>query len=104
MRRSVLAAVAALALAPAAFADSFQPADVLVYTRWKYVWNAKARVAVPKGAYHHLSTEIGAEQVRRYFGDKGYSCLVTDDPAVWDSDAFKKAKCVFFLNTQQAWS
>ena len=100
MRRSVLAAVAALALAPAAFADSFQPADVLVYTRWKYVWNAKTRVAVPKGAYHHLSTEIGAEQVRRYFGDKGYSCLVTDDPAVWDSDAFKKAKCVFFLNTQ----
>ena len=34
MRRSVFAAMAALALAPAAFADAFQPADVLVYTRW----------------------------------------------------------------------
>ncbi len=100
MRRSVFAAMAALALAPAAFADAFQPADVLVYTRWKYVWDAKAGVAAPRGAYHHVSTEVGAEQVRRYFGEKGYSCLVTDDPAVWESDAFRKAKCVFFLNTQ----
>ena len=63
MRRFVLAAVAALALAPAAFADAFQPAEVLVYTRWKYVWDAKAGVATPRGAYHHVSTEVGAVSV-----------------------------------------
>ena len=98
MRCSAFAALAALALAPAAFADAFQPADVLIYTRWKYVWNAKAGVAVPKGAYHHISTEVGAEQVRRYFGERGYSCLVTDDPAFFTSAAMKNLKLVFLCN------
>ena len=100
MKKPLLAIAAALALASAVFADAFAPADVLVYTRWKHVWNPNTKTVTPKGAYHHLSTEAGAEQVRQYFGERGLSCLVTDDPAVWDSDAFKKAKCVFFLNTQ----
>ena len=99
MRRLPLSLVAALAFAPAAFAAAFEPADVLVYTRWQYRLDPKTGVVAPQGAYHHFSTEVGAEQVRRYFGEKGYSCLVTDDPAVWTSDALGKAKCIFFLNT-----
>ena len=89
-----------LAAATAAFA----PADVLVYTRWQYVKNqetgevAKSGTAPWAKAYHHESTEQGAEEVRRYFTANGLKCLVTDDPAVFESDAMKSFKAVMLCN------
>jgi type 1 glutamine amidotransferase len=100
MKRLVFAFLAMMSFVSAAYAADFKSADVLIYMRWKYVWNSKTGIVTPKGAYHHVSTEIGAEHVRKYFEQRGYSCLVTDNPEVWTSDALKKAKCIFFLNTQ----
>ena len=102
-RHIVFAAAAAASLGMCA-AD-FKPADVLVYTRWDHVKNQKTG-EVKKGGfdaktrpYHHESTEQGAEEVRRYFTANGYSCLVTDDPAVFVSDAMKTFKLVMLCNT-----
>ncbi len=94
------AAFAASVMAVAAF----EPADVLVYTRWQWVRNQKTGEVAKGGtapwakAYHHESTEQGAEEVRRYFTANGLTCLVTDDPAVFVSDAMKKFRCVMLCN------
>ena len=72
--------------------------DVLVYTRWQWVKNQKTGEVVAKGAYHHASTEQGAEEVRRYFTANGLTCRVTDDPAFFTSDAMKKLKCIVLCN------
>ena len=83
---------------------SFKSADVLVYTRWQYVKNqqtgevAKSGTAPWSKPYHHESTEQGAEEVRRYFTANGLSCLVTDDPAVFTSDAMGKFKAIMLCN------
>ncbi len=93
---------AVLALCAAALnlvAADFTPADVLVYTRWQHVKNPKTGEVVPKGAFHHQSTEVGAEEIRRYFTANGLSCLVTDQPAVFTSDAFKKVRCIVLACT-----
>ena len=74
------------------------PVDVLVYTRWQWVKNQKTGEVVAKGAYHHASTEQGAEEVRRYFTANGLTCRVTDDPAFFTSDAMKKLKCIVLCN------
>lgn len=86
----------------ASFADFAPPAegfDVLIYTRWRYVHDRKTGKVVPKGAYHHLSTEAGAVEIDRYFKAKGYRTFVTDDPKVFDLEAFKRCKCVIFQCT-----
>ena len=80
-------------------AAAFAPADVIVYTRWKYVRNPQTGEVVAKGAFHHESTEVGAEEVRRYFTANGLSCLVTDDPAVFTSEAMKKVRCILLCAT-----
>ena len=83
----------------ASFADFTPPEgdfDVLIYTRWKYVHDWKAGTVVPKGAYHHQSTEAGAAEIDRYFKAKGYRTFVTDDPKVFDLPAFARCKCTVF--------
>ena len=103
MKKIVL--MATVAAGAALMAAEFKPADVLVYTRWQYMKN-QATGEVKKGGfdkrtkpYHHKSTEQGAEEVRRYFTANGYSCLVTDDPAVFTSEAMKSFKLVMLCNT-----
>ena len=84
---------------------AFKPVDVLIYTRWQYVKNqqtgevAKSGTAPWSKAFHHESTEQGAEEVRRYFTANGLSCLVTDNPAFFTSDAMKKLRCIVLCNT-----
>ena len=102
MKKIVL--MAAVAAGAALMAAEFKPADVLVYTRWQYVKN-QATGEVKKGGfdkrtkpYHHVSTEQGAEEVRRYFTANGLSCLVTDDSAVFTSGAMKTFKAIMLCN------
>ena len=96
--------LASLLAAGAIFAAEFKPVDVLVYTRWQYVKNKKTGEVAKSGtvkwakAYHHTSTEQGAEEVRRYFTANGLSCLVTDDPKFFTSDAMKKLKLIMLCN------
>jgi len=110
MRKIVFAAMAAILLMDpqlvAAAEDGtkpaptgFKPADVLIYTRWQFVKNQQTGEVVAKGAFHHESTEVGAEEVRRYFTANGYSCLVTDDPAFFTSEAMAKLRCIVLCNT-----
>ena len=88
------------AAALAATAAEFAPADMLIYTRWRYVRDEKTgEVSPDRDAYHHESTEQGAEEMRRYFTANGRSCLVTDDPAVFVSDAMKGVKCIVLACT-----
>ena len=94
MRNLVAAAALALAAAPAGAEDG--AADVLVYTRWRFVRDPQTGAVAAKGAYHHESTEQGAEEIRRYFNANGHVCRVTDDPAVFVSDGFAKVRCVVF--------
>ena len=94
----MMTALCALALNTVGAAD-FKPADVLVYTRWQYVKNPQTGQVVKKGAFHHTSTEAGAEEIRRYFTANRFSCLVTDNPAVFVSPAMKKIRCVVFACT-----
>ena len=94
--------VVAFALCAAALnlvGAEFAPADVLVYTRWQYVRNPKTNQVVAKGAFHHESTEVGAEEIRRYFTANGLSCLVTDKPEVFTSEAMKKVRCIVLACT-----
>ncbi len=105
MKARYIVFAAAAAASHVMCAADFKPADVLVYTRWDHVKNQKTG-EVKKGGfdaktrpYHHESTEQGAEEVRRYFTANGYSCLVTDDPAVFVSDAMKTFKLVMLCNT-----
>jgi len=91
--------IGACCLALGAMAAEFKPADVLVYTRWQYVKNPKTGEVVAKGAFHHESTEVGAEEIRRYFTANGLSCLVTDQPEVFTSPAMKKVRCIVLANT-----
>ena len=102
MKKIVL--MAAVAAGATLMAAEFKPADVLVYTRWQYVKN-QATGEVKKGGFdkrtrpfHHKSTEQGAEEVRRYFTANGLSCLVTDDSAVFTSDAMKTFKAIMLCN------
>ena len=97
MRIAIIAVAAFAALA--SFADFTPPEgdfDVLIYTRWKYVHDWKTGKVVPKGAYHHHSTEAGAVEIDRYFKSKGYRTFVTDDPKVFDLPAFARCKCTVF--------
>lgn len=97
MKALVLAIVGMILNAGAA---EFAPADVLVYTRWQYVLNPKTgKGEVSSEAYHHESTELGAEEIRRYFTANGYQCLVTDDPAVFTSAAMAKVRCIVLACT-----
>jgi len=96
-RTTFVSAVAAM-LAGWAQLVAAEPVDVLVYTRWQYVKNQKTGEVAAKGAYHHESTEQGAEEVRRYFTANGLSCRVTDDPSFFTSDAMKALKLVFLCN------
>ena len=96
VRLLTAAALCALSL-PLLAADA--PAKVLVYTRWKWVKNQQTGAVVDKGAFHHTSTEAAADEISKYFNANGYPCLVTDDPAVFLSDAFKSIKCVVFAVT-----
>ena len=104
MKSLAFAAVAALVTTAACAEDQFAPADVLVYTRWQYVKNqqtgevAKSGTAKWSKAYHHTSTEQGAEEVRRYFTANGLKCLVTDNPAVFTSGAMAKFKAIMLCN------
>lgn len=69
-----------------------KPFDTLVYTRWK--WHRDRTGAVkPKGSYHHFSTEAGAGQIARYFAEKGRIVRVTDDPAIFLTEAFRNCRC-----------
>ena len=98
----IASVVVAASAALSAFADFTPPAedfDVLIYTRWQYVHNWKTGEIVPKGAFHHLSTEAGAVELDRHFKSKGYRTFVTDDPKVFDPEAFKRCKCVIFQCT-----
>jgi len=97
MRVGVL--LGAFFVALGAVAAEFHPADVLVYTRWQYVRNPETGEVVAKGAYHHESTEAGAEEIRRYFTANGLSCLVTDRPEVFTSEAMKKVRCIVLACT-----
>lgn len=103
MKTLVFAAVVAASGASLIAAD-FKPADVLVYTRWQYMKNRQTGEVAKRGTapwakvYHHKSTEQGAEEVRRYFTANGLSCLVTDDPAVFTSDAMKTFKAIMLCN------
>ena len=100
MKKIVLFALSALfATALPLFAADATPAKVLVYTRWKWVKNQKTGEVVDKGAYFHESTPAAADEISKYFNANGYPCLVTDDPAVFVSDAFKQIKCVVFAVT-----
>ena len=105
MKAKTILFAAAAAASLGIFAADFKPADVLVYTRWDYVKNQKTGEVAKGGTapwakpYHHESTEQGAEEVRRYFTANGYKCLVTDDPAVFVSDAMKSFKLVMLCNT-----
>jgi len=74
-------------------------ADVLIFTRWQYVRNPSTGAVVAKGAYHHASTEAGAEQMQRYFTAQGLSCLVTDDPSIFTRADFKLVRCVVLACT-----
>ncbi len=98
MKSKFVLLAACMASAVMALAAEFKPADVLVYTRWQYVKNQKTGKVVVKGAYHHESTEQGAEEVRRYFTANGLSCLVTDDPSFFTSDAMKSLKLIMLCN------
>ena len=99
-----MAAILPVVAAQESSAAAFKPVDVLVYTRWQYVKNqktgevAKSGTAKWSSAYHHKSTEAGAEEVRRYFTANNLSCLVTDDPAFFTSDAMKSLRLVFLCN------
>ena len=73
-----------------------KPYDVLLYTRWKWHRDPKTGAVVPKGSYHHFSTEIGAGKMAGYFTAKGLSVKVTDDPAVFCTDGFRKCPCIVF--------
>ena len=79
MHTKILLLAAGLSAAFAVRAASFDPVDVLVYTRWNYV---KPGTAGDGGgrAYHHHSTEQGAEEVSRFFTANGLKCLVTENP------------------------
>ena len=97
--------LAGLFSATAVCAAEFAPVDVLIYTRWDYVKNEKTGIVAKGGTYgknrkpyHHLSTEQGAEEVRRYFTANGLKCLVTDDPAFFTSDAMKTLRLVMLCN------
>ena len=106
--------VAALLAASAVCAAEFKPVDVLVYTRWDWVKDQESGKVVKGGTYvlsksadgkvkrakpfHHESTELGAEEVRRYFTANGLSCLVTDDPSFFTSDVMKRLKLVMLCN------
>ncbi|MBO7683104.1 MAG: ThuA domain-containing protein [Kiritimatiellae bacterium] len=103
--KTITAAAAAILVGGAQLAaSSADAADVLVYTRWQYVKNQKTGEVAKDGtapwakAYHHASTEQGAEEVRRYFTANGLKCLVTDDPSVFTSGAMKKFKAVMLCN------
>ncbi len=82
------------------WAAEFAAVDVLIYTRWQYVKNQKTGEVAKSGttpwsnAYYHKSTDQGAEEVRRYFTANGLSCLVTDNPAFFTSQAMKKLKLI----------
>ena len=95
---AVLAAIFAAADAQERVPPASGPVDVLVYTRWQWVKNQKTGEVVAKGAFHHASTEQGAEEVRRYFTANGLKCLVTDDPAFFTSEAMNKLKCIVLCN------
>ena len=97
MHTRILFLAAGLTAAFAARAATFAPVDVLVYTRWNYV---KPGTNGDGGgrAYHHHSTEAGAEQVQRYFTENGLTCLVTEDPSFFTSDAMKSLKLVMLCN------
>ena len=99
LQKFCVSLIVACCTAAAVRGVDFAPADVLVYTRWQYVRNAQTGEVVPKGAYHHESTEVGAEEIRRYFTANGLSCLVTDRPEVFTSDAFKKVRCIVLACT-----
>ena len=112
MKRLLLAAIAAIlaggphlvAGAQGRVPPAFEPVDVLVYTRWQWVKNQKTGEVAKSGtapwakAYHHESTEQGAEEVRRYFTANGLKCLVTDDPTFFTSGAMKSLKLVLLCN------
>ena len=102
--KSVLVAASAACAAFAAVAAEFAPVDVLVFTRWSYVKNQKTG-EVKKGGFddrsrpfYHESTDQGAEEVRRYFTANNLSCLVTDDPSFFTSEAMKKLKLIMLCS------
>ena len=97
MHTKILLLAAGLSAAFAVRAASFDPVDVLVYTRWNYV---KPGTAGDGGgrAYHHHSTEQGAEEVSRFFTANGLKCLVTENPSFFTSDAMKSLKLILLCN------
>ena len=101
MHRLFLLGVAAMVASPAVAERNALPSpDVLVYTRWQYVLNPRTGKGEATGkAYCHESTAVGAEEIRRYFTANGYSCLVTDDPAVFTSAAMGKVRCIVLACT-----
>ena len=77
-------------------AQGAKPFDVLLYTRWKWHKDQKSGAVVPKGSFHHFSTESAAGNMARYFSAKGLSVKVTDDPNVFLSPAFRKCRMTVF--------
>ena len=105
MKKAMLAA-AAVTLA-GILQSTAADVDVLVFTRWDWVKNETTGVVAKGGTYgpknrrpyHHLSTEQGAEEIRRYFTANGLKCLVSDDPSFFTSDAMKALRCIVLCNT-----
>ena len=74
--------------------ESEKPFDVLLYTRWKWHRDHKTGAVGPQGSFHHFSTETGAGQMAKYFTAKGRTVKVSDDPAIFRSEAFRRCPCV----------
>ena len=73
-----------------------KPCDVILYTRWKWRRDKASGAVVPRGSFHHFSTETGAGEMSRYFSAKGLAVKVTDDPDVFLSPAFARCRSVVF--------